>query len=123
MNPCCQRFGEYTRVIRICRFVNSSKSAAVHGAGVAAKHSGQNTMGFPVCSSAKVIAKSSLSAPFQASKTLASSNVFLRIAVPPPQQKSPVGFPNIVAMAAFQAEAIELASRSMPEPLGMIQRY
>src|SRR5580704_7195776 len=111
------------RAIRICRFANSISSAAVHGCRVAARHSGQNTIGFAFCSSAQVIAKSSLTAPFHASKTFTSSNVFFRIAVPPPQQKSPEGLPSIVAIAAFQADAMQLGTDPIPEPLGIIQRY
>src|SRR5580658_3835883 len=110
------------RVIRIWRLVNSNNSGPVHGCSVAAKHSGQKMMGFPADSSAQVIAKSSLTAPFHASSTFTSSNVLWRIAVPPPQQKFPLGLPSIVATAPFQADAKQLASDSMPDPLGIIQR-
>src|SRR5580700_6014796 len=110
------------RVIRIWRLLNSSNSAPVQGCSVAAKHSGQKMMGFPADSSASVIAKSSLTAPFQASRTFTSANVLQRMAVPPPQQKFPLGLPSMVATAPFHADAKQLASDSMPDPLGMIQR-
>src|SRR5580704_17144030 len=110
------------RVIRIWRLVNSSNSAPVQGCTVAARHSGQKTMGFPADSSAYVSAKSSLTEPFHASSTFTSSNVLRRMAVPPPQQKFPLGLPSIVTTAPFQADAKQLASDSIPDPLGIIQR-
>src|SRR5579864_7625607 len=96
----------------------------VHGCSVAARHSGQKTIGKFTASSAPVIAKSSLSAPLQASSTCASSKVLRRIAVPPPQQKLSLCLPSIVAIAAFHAEASALENAPAPNcPLGIIQRY
>src|SRR4029077_7557142 len=123
MAPIHQRRGEYTRVIRTCLFVNSSRPEPVHGWRVTAKHSGQKTIGLPAASSARVIAKSSLAAPCQASSTFASLKVERRMAVPPPQQKLSRVRPNRVATAAFQAEASALANAPAPNfPLGMSQR-
>src|SRR5438874_10157110 len=88
------------RVIFNCRVVNSSNPLNEQLSYEGVKHNGTNLIGRSAARSARVIAKSSDSAPRQCSRTLLCANVRRLMAVEPPQQK-------LLFSVSRSAEAIE----------------
>src|ERR1700692_1416732 len=109
--PRTHNLDSYTRVMMICRLVNSRRPAASQSKIGGTMHSGANRMGSPDWRNAWVSERSSLPEPFQNSSTLLCSKRSRRIAVPPPQQKFWWCSPRYVAAGAFQADA-----RGLQEP-------